>query len=812
MLKYVSRRLLKAPLHSALTAMTFALGIAGTTAAFSALERVVLRPLPFARGDELVSLWHTAPGWNVRDLRGSVSLYFTYREERRVFGSVGLWTAGSATVTGGPQPEELQTLVMTHDALTTLGIQPALGRLFSAADDQAGATPTVLVSHAYWLERFGGSPSAIGAHIVVDGKPRELIGILPSGFELITHRPALVLPSQFDRNAVVLGNFAHNLLARLNPQATLEDANADVARMLRLAPEKFPPPPGYTNAIFEQGRIAPSVRRLKKDVIGSLDALLWTVMAAVSVVLLIACANVTTLLLVRFEQRHAEFTMRAALGANRWNLITVIMAETLVLGAAGTAVALPIALWLTHALRGAAPNNLSQFNDIRLNGRVLLFTCVVSLVSCVLVSLVPVYRYASGNRHVGSDSRHSSRDRSTRSLIVLQIALAFVLLIASGLMLRTFVALRSVPPGFVSPQLVQTFRVTIPEAEVPDPKLVLQMQDRLVQRVRMVPGVDAVAITSSLPMEGRRLRYMVFAEDHAYAEKDMPPVRQYKFVSPGLFGTLGYTLIAGRDFTWRDLYDRLPVAIVSENVAKELWGSAAAAIGKRVQDSLKGAWREVVGVVSDSYDDGVQQPAPQIVYWPLLMDAFWDASTYAHRGTAFTLRSQRTNSEAFIREIREAVWAVNRNLPLADVRSLDEIYGDSTALTSFALVVLALAAGTAVLLAVVGLYGLVSYSVAQRSREIAIRIAVGATSAQVVRSFIADGLLLSASGVTLGLVAALMMTRFMSSLLFQVDSSDPVTYVALSLLLLAVAAVGSYLPALAASKVDASVALRDELK
>jgi predicted permease len=386
-----------------------------------------------------------------------------------------------------------------------------------------------------------------------------------------------------------------------------------------------------------------------------------------------------------------------------------------------------------------------------------------------------------------------------------------LLLIGSGLMIRTFQTLRNVQPGFTRPEEVQTLRIFIPEAQVKDPVQVLRMQHNILEKIAALPGVSSVAFTTKVPLDLGGWHDPIYAQDHVYAEAQIPPLRSFKMISPGLLKTLGNSLIAGRDLSWTDVYEKRPVVLMSENLARELWHDPQAAIGKRIRDGSRSPWREVVGVVSDERDDGVDHKAPAIVLFPTLMENFAGTQPlFIQRGVALIIRSPRTGSSGFLNEVSRAVWSVNPNLPLANVRTLAEVYRKSMARTSFTLVMLAIAGGMALLLGVIGIYGVISYSVLQRTREIGIRMALGSPRKNVTRLFVSHGLRLAAIGIACGLAAAVVCTRLMSSLLFEVSPLDPVTFAGVPLMLVLAAALASYVPALRAALVDPVEALRTD--
>jgi putative ABC transport system permease protein len=817
-LNQILRSLAKMPVFTSVAVLTLAIGIGANTAIFSVIEGVLLKALPYPRSDELVALDHTAPGVNIPRLGAAPFLYFTYREEGRVFQDLGLINTGTVSVTGLAEPEEVRTLFVTDGVLPMLGVEPLLGRVFSKADDTPATSETVVLTSGYWRSKFGGDPSAIGRMLMVDSKPREIIGVLPDSFRFLDRKVSLVLPYRFDRSKVFLGQFSYSGIARLKPGTTVDQATADVARMIPISLTKFPPFPGGNVKMFEEAHIAPRVRSLKDDLVGDVQTVLWVLMGTIGMVLLIACANVANLLLVRAESRQQELAIRAALGAGARRIARELLMESVTLGLLGGLVGLGLAYGSLRLLVALAPGNLPRLEDITLDVPVLLFTLAISVVAGLLFGAIPVFKYARGSVGAGlrgggrTASASKERHRARNTLVVTQIALALVLLVSSGLMIRTFRALRDVHPGFERPSDVQTLRLSIPGSQVKDEAAVARMHQTIREKIAALPGVTSVALVSSVTMSGQAWHDPLYAQDRTYSESQVAPIRFYKFVSPGYMKTMGGSVIAGRDFTWADQYELRPVAMVSENLARELWGQPAAAIGKRVRPYANGIWREVVGVVSDMRDDGLNQKAPAEVYWPLLMKGFpnQDNSNFVQRGLSYLIRSTRTGSSGFVNELGQTVWSVNPNLPLASVRTLQEIYDASLARTSFTLVMLAIAGGMALLLGVAGIYGVISYSVSQRTREIGIRIALGAQASAVRRMFVAHALTLAGIGIAIGMAAAFGMTRLMTTLLFEVSPVDPLTYAIVSLTLIAATTLAAYVPAARATAVDPVHALRSE--
>ena len=815
-LNQVLRRLLQLPVFTSIAVLTLAIGIGANSAIFSVIEGVLLKPLPYPHPDALVVLDHSAPGVSLKSTGAAPFLYFTYREDGRVFQDVAMWTSDTVSVTGLAEPEEVRCLVVTDGLLPMLDVKPALGRLFSKQDDLPAGADTVVLTAGYWRARFGGDPSAIGRRILLDGRARDIIGVLPDAFRFLDQKPSLLLPMRLDRAKVHLGQFSYTAMARLKPGATLDQATADVARLIPVALTRFPPFPGFNAKMFEEARLAPNLRLLKTDVIGDVGSVLWVLMGTIGMVLLIACANVANLLLVRAEGRQLELAVRSALGASRGRIAYELLVESLLLGLFGGVAGLGLAYAAVRALIALSPGNLPRLDDISIDATVLLFTLAISLLAGSLFAAIPILKYAGphiaaglrGGGRTASASRERHRTRST--LVIVQVGLALVLLVGSGLMIRTFQAMRHVNPGFTNPSELETLSLGIPSTQVKDPEAVVRMHQAIMDRIAAIPGVASVGLTSIVPMTDSGWHDPIFASDKTYEASQIPPIRLFKFLSPGLLKTMGNTIVAGRDFTWADTYDKRPVVLVSENLARELWQEPSAAIGKQIRENQNSVWREVVGVVGDERDEGVAKKAPAIAFWPMMMARFEGDDVHVRRTMVYMIRSSRTGTVGFINEIGRAVWSVNPNLPLAGVRTLEAVVSASMARTSFTLVMLAIAGAMALLLGVAGIYGVISYSVSQRTREIGIRMALGAQRYEVTRMFVRDGVGLAAIGIACGLASAVVLMRLMGSLLFEVSPVDPLTYGAVCLSLIAAAVLASYVPALRATAVNPVTALRAE--
>jgi predicted permease len=820
-LKLVFRRLGKSPGFAATVLLTLAIGIGANTAVFSVLNSVLFKPLPYPDAEQLVAVRLIAPGAaGLADfssgLRLSPSMYFTFAEQNRTFQSLGVWIAGIANVTGVAQPHEVHTASITDGVLQALRVPPLLGRWLLPAEQNPHGAKAVMLSYGYWQRRFGGDPSVIGRSIEVDSQPRQIVGVMPQGFRLVDADFDLLVPLAFDRNKQVLAGFGLRGIARLKAGVPITQANADVARMLPIWMDSWSNGPGIDSHLYEKWRIAAALRPLKDEVIGSIGNVLWLVMGTIGVVMLIACTNVANLLLVRADARQQELSVRAALGAGRARIAWELLLESLCLGLLGGLLGVVIAYEGLRLLAAIGPANLPRLGEISLDVRSLGFTLFLSVLSGLLFGSIPALRYARARttavlRGAGRTAGLSrERQRGRDLLVVAQVAMALVLLVSAMLMIRTFRALRHVEPGFSQPEHLQTMRTSIPASLVADPQQVTRIQNSIADKLAAIPGVASVGFASSAPMEGIEANWDEIHFDGKILG-EVAPLRLFKYVSPDYFRTARTRLVAGRELTWTEVYGQRPVAIISENLARESFGTPSAALGKRLREFPDMPWHEVVGVAEDVRENGVQDQAPAMVYWPSMMAGIFGPHTFdTQRTVTFVLRSDRAGTEGLLSEMRQAVWSVNASLPLASMRTMQEIYSQSLARTSFTLVMLGIAGTMAFVLGIIGIYGVISYAVLQRTREIGIRLALGEQTGRLRWMFIRSALLLTGSGVAIGLAAAAGLMRLMKSLLFGVSPLDPFTYVSVLIVLTASAVLASYLPARRAAAVNPVEALRAE--
>jgi predicted permease len=824
--RYGLRMLRRNLVFTAVAMLTIAIGIGANAAVFSVVNNVLLKPLNYPQSQDLVSLHQVAPGAaGLADFESglllSPSMYFTYTEQNHTFQSMGVWAQDTANVTGLAEPEQVRAVDVSDGVLQTLAIPPALGRWLSPADQIPHGPQRVMLSYGYWQRRFGGDRAVIGRNIVVDSQSREIIGVMPQGFRFLDTDFDLIVPTAFDRGKVILAGFGFRGIARLKPGVTIPEANADISRMLPIWMDTFSNGPGSNSHFYEKWRITPAIRPLKQEVLGNVSEALWMVMGTIGLVMLIACANVTNLLLVRVESRQQELAVRAALGAGGARLVRGLLVESVMLGLLGGVVGVALAYAGVRFLVAAGPANLPRLNEISIDPATLGFALLLSVLSGLLFGLVPALKFGGGLGNGTTSALRSAgrtisvsreRHRARNLLVIGQMAMAAVLVVSSGLMIRTFAALRTVDPGFTDAPHLQVMRIAIPDSLVAEPERVTRLQNAIVDNLTAIPGVTSVGFVSEMPMEGIDSDWDgIYVQDKNDSDGAIPPLRLYKHVSPGYFATGGTRIIAGRELTWTEVYGMRPVVMVSENLAREIWGTPSAAIGKRLRELPGTPWSEVIGVVQDARENGVQEKSPAVVYWPpLVPDIHGTGVLYPWRTVTFAVRSKRAGTQAFVNELSQAVWAANSNLPLASVRTMQDVYDKSMARTSFTLVMLGIAGAMALALGMIGIYGVVSYTVSQRTREIGIRVALGARREDVLQMVLGQSAKMALVGVGIGVVAAAGLTELMRSLLFGVSPRDPLTFAAVAGLLIVVALLASYIPARRAMLIAPIVALRHE--
>jgi predicted permease len=819
-MRHLARRLLRSPGFTGLSVLTLALGIGANASIFTVVNSVLLRPLPFPDQDRLYTIQHTAPGMNMAEVPNSEATYFIYRDENRVFDAFGVFRDGAENVTGGEEPERVTSVTATHEVFDVFGVVPTMGRLTTEEDDTPGAPPVAILSYGLWQRRFGEDPSILDRTLQVNGETRDIIGVLPRGFAIPGEEKAeLYLPARFDRTEPDEGSFNYRGVARLSAGITKEAARTDMDRMIRLIPERFSG--AISLSMLEQIQFAPLVTQLKEEVTGEVSRALWISLAAVGLVLLIACANVANLFLVRADGRHREVAVRSAMGASRGDLARFFLTESMALGMLGGLVGLTLAWAATRALVALGPEGLPRLDQIRLDLWAVAFTTGISLLAGTLFGLFPVVKFrapeiVAGLKEGGrGGSVGRERHRARNVLVVSQMALALILLVGSGLMLRSFQALRNVDPGF-QPDGVLTLRLTLPYQTYSDDESRVQFHTQLHERLSGLSGVESVGAAATIPLSGRADRSGTWFEDFPVQPDQVPDVIETTQVTAGFFSTLGIGLLEGRFLEPADAQDRTGAVVVSRALAEKYWPDGGA-IGKHLTQSVDlgvetagsdSPWQTIVGVVEDVRTLGMDVEPQPLLFFPLRQAVPEGVSTTA-QSMSYVIRTS-TPPTALVPAVRQAIWSLDPNLPIAGIQTMDALVKKSMARTSFTLLLLAIASLVALVLGTVGVYGVLSYVVTQRTRELGIRMALGAKGEQVERMVLGQGARLAGLGIGIGVVTALALTRVMASLLFQVSPTDPVTFAGAVAALVLVALAATYLPARRAAMTDPMEALRFE--
>jgi len=785
--------------------LSLALGIGANTAIFSVVHGVLIQPLPYPHADALVGIYNrlTISGQVYEDAALSPGMYAACRNDCRAFEHVGVWSSGAATVTGAAEAEQVATVTVTHGVLPAFGVPASLGRWFSPEDDSPGGARTAILSHGYWQRRFGGDREILGRTVVIDFVPHQIVGVMPRDFRFVDLSPDVLLAQRLATNRA--DEFSYNGIGRLKPGLSVAQANEDIARVWRNWAQNE-----GIGKLLEEMAVTPNARPLKNDVVGNVGMALRVLMGTLGLLMLLVCANVANLVLVRAQARQQEFAIRAALGAGWGRIAWEQLAESLTLGLMGGTLGLGLAYFGVRLLVANGPDGLPRLDEITLGPAVVAFALLCALGTSLLFGTVAIVGRRVPRHIENARGATPARElRGQRVLVVGQVAMALVLLVASGLMVRTLLAIQSVQPGFTRPDQIQMVRISLPQVLAREPERVIRVQKDLLDRLAAIPGVAAVGFASALPLENNRNGVVVAVEGVTEPER-MPPNRAYRHASPGLFAAQGSRLLAGRDFTWDEVFDQRRVAIVSENMARESWGEPRQALGKRIRIGRDSPWTEVVGVVENIHAYGLHQPAPATVYARAGVETAANGSTTVRRAVTVAIRSSRAGNQAFLKEVAAAVHAVNASVPLADVRTLEDAYRRTMAQTSFTVTLIGIAAAMALALAVVGVYGVLAYAVARRRHEVGIRLALGAQPGAVRALFVRQGLLLTSLGGIVGLVSSATLSRWISPLLYDVTALDPLTYAISGAALAGGAILASVVPASRAASVDPMSTLRSE--
>ena len=817
-LKPAWRSLRRSPAFTVTASLTLIIGIGAAVAIFALVNGVLLRPLPYGDPDRLVVPYHSM---QLVGLKGNQTegTYFTYKKLARSLEAIGVYQRGAVNVSdprGGGEPQRIGSANITQSVIPILQVPPLVGRSFTEAEDMPKGPNVLLISEGLWRSRFGGDRGVLGRTLDVNGRTWEIIGVMPKAFRFPSSETQLWLPMQLDPNDPSPGGFNYDGIARLRRGVTVADAGRDLVSVLPRIVELSPNlAPGIsTQMLLDQARPVPFVAPLKEDVTGGIAKTLWIVAAAAGVVLLVACANVTNLILVRADGRQRELAVREALGAGRGRVTAYFLGESLVVTAFSTVAAVALAAAAIRLLVRLGPAGIPRLAEVNIDLATVGFAIVVSALVAFVCSIVPALRI--GRVHLSNALREGgrggtagrARQRIRSALVAGQIALALVALASSGLLLRTFQRLNAVRPGF-EPQGLATFWVSLPFARYANDSSVVRFYSQLVERVRGLPGVKDVGISSRLPFVTNG-----WSQDPLYPEDDLasyankiPPLNFYTTTDAGYFRTMGIPLVAGRTFDRMEL-QRPNEAIISRATAVRFWKDSTGqrVLGKRFRELPGTPWLTIVGVVGDTRDTSLASPPSLVVY---RAQSAGDGSHQVQWTIGLVVR---TSSEpaTITSAVQRAVRELDPTLPLFDVRSMTEITAASMAQLSFTIIVLGAAALVTLILGAVGLYGVMAYVVSLRTRELAVRIALGATPSAVVRMLTTQGVTVTGFGIAGGLVLFVIVARALKSLLFGVASTDPVTLVSASLLLVGIAALASWIPARRTSRVDPADVLRAE--
>jgi len=824
-IRHAVRRLLRERTLTIAAVLTLALGIGATTAVFTVVNAVLLQPLAYPRPDRLVDLSHSLTISGITRVDQSDATFLYYARENRAFSGIGAYRVTGVNVAGStatstsaePRAERLSAGRVSASTFSVLGATPILGRTFRESEDQRDAPRVVLIGQRLWERTLGADRGIIGRQISIDGVLREIVGIMPADFDLPAARTDLWLPLDIDPGHTASAAFDYRGVGRLRDGVSLDAAAADLQRLLPLVPEAYPG--RLTAKSIEQIRMRAVVRPLRDVVVGDIGRVLWVVLGAVACVMLVACANVMNLLLVRSEGRQHELAVRRALGAERWTLARDHLAEGGLLAVAGAVLGLGVAIAGVGALRSLEGSiDIPRLAEVRVGVPVLAVVVAVTVLATLLVSVLPALRAASstalpaltemGRALTSSRGRHRAR----HILVVGQLALALVLLTGAGLMARSFARLRSVPSG-IDDAHAFAFRVALPGATYSDSGRAAHFVVRALEGIAAVPGVEASGAISKLPLvPDARQDSALFVEDRPLAPGTMPNIHQFAFASPGYFRAMGISMIEGRTFDTLDPARAPREVVLSRSVASRYWPQGAA-IGKRVRMAPVGEWYTVVGVAGDVRGTGLDQPPDEMVYLPLVVTLGGQAMgmdperPWTPRDVAFVTRTGGDPAVAGGRAER-VIRDLDAEVPAYGARSMSELLARSAARTTLTLTLLGIASVVALALGSVGIYGVISYIVSLRTREIAVRMALGARPVDVRRMVSRQAAVVTGIGIAVGLGGAFALTRVLSALLFGVSPVDPATMLASAAVLAGVAALAAWVPARRASALDPARALR----
>jgi len=805
-LRFALRQLRKSPAFTFIAILTLALGIGANTAIFSVVNAVILRPLPYQAPEQLVWIWETSPKNEIEEEPLSFPNFNDFRQQAQSFEAVGAFTGAAPILSGADgEPERLTGAAVVGDFFSVLGVEPVLGRKFVPEENEDGKNRVAILSHAFWQRRFGADPGLVGQQIQLNGNQYTVVGVMPPTFQdavAAARRPVeLWMPlAVTERMRSARRSDFLSVIARLKPSLTVEQARAELKGIASRLEQQYPDTNTNWSVIVEP---------LHETLTGNVRPALLILLGAVAFLLLIACANVANLLLARASARQREIAVRSALGASRARIIRQLLTENMLLSLAGGVAGLFIAWWGTRALLALSPGNIPRLSSVGLDPQVLLFTLLVSLVTGVLFGLAPALIVSKLNlnqtlKEGGRSSAEGAGGRRLRNgLAVAEVALSLILLVGAGLLIRSFLRLQEVNPGF-NPDNLLAAELSLPSAKYAENQQVVNFYDQLLARVAEQPGVSSAALTTSLPLTGGGDILAFSVEGRPVARTDRTPDAEARVVNPDYFRTMEIPLRRGRVLTDQDAPDAPDAVVINEALARKYFAEEDP-VGKRITfgdpQAANVEWFNIVGVVGD-----VRQSTLQAEPYPQVYSAYRQTP---RRALTIVLRTAGEPT-SMANTLRQQVWSLDRQQPLHNVRTVAQVLAQSIARPRFNTLLITILAGVALVLAAVGIYGVISYSVTQRTHEIGVRMALGASSSNVLRLVVGQGMLLAGMGLAVGVLGAFAVTRIMGTLLYGVSANDPFTYIALVLLLGVIALIASYIPARRAMRVDPVVALRNE--
>ena len=799
-IRYALRNLLRRPTYTLIAVVTLALGIGANTAIFSAINALLLKPLPFPELDRVIAVWDKAPARGVLHNEVTMANYLDWTKQTQSYEQLGLYRWWSANLTGIDPPERIQGFLITANFLDATGIKPILGRNFSPEENQPGKDQVAILTYSLWQRRFGGDPNILNKTITINNITRTVVGVMPERFNFPkgaeVYAPIQLTPELMKSR----GNHSYYVVGRLKPGVSIETAQAEIDNITARLEQQYPETnKGWGATVFP----------IVADTVRTYDTALWVMMGAVGFVLLIACANVANLMLARASGRQKEIAVRTALGASRWRIVRQLLTESVIVALVGGALGILIGFWSLDALRAANPGDAAKFvpgwYQLGINSTVLLFTLGLSVVSGIVFGLAPALQVSKPNLNnslkEGTRGTTTTSHRLRSSLVVFEVALSLMLLVGAGLLTRSFLSLLRTDPGF-NPDHVLTMNLVLPSAKYKDNSSRAAFYNDLVQRVKAQPGVESAAFVNYLPLGGANSSDSYLVEGEPEPAPGQEHEGRYRVATPDYFRTMEIPIVRGRAFTEQDKAGATAVVIVNETLARQHWPGQDP-LGKRIRfygPPERAGWMEIVGVVKDVKHE-LNIPVTPEYYLPHAQDP-WNAMVLV----------ARTNVEpsSLAGALRQQVWAIDKDQPVFDVKTMQEVRSSSVALYSFSSVMLAIFAGVALVLAAVGIYGVMAFAVTQRTQEIGIRMALGARTADVLKLVVQHGMKLALIGIVLGLAGSWALTRFIEKLLVGVEATDLLTFSLVSVCLLVAAFIACYLPARRATKVDPLVALRYE--